>query len=183
MNSIKAISTRYNGYLMRSRLEARWATFFDALDIKWEYETEGFQFDGYSYLPDFYLPGLGIWCEIKGVLDGSKALELANAFRLNDKAICVVVGTPGDEKIYFYGWDTCENGSGAYEDNDSKWMIATNGKATLNVHPKDHTIYSDSECSIYLPLLNMPESSISYYQIKRAILTARSARFEHGDRQ
>ena len=30
---IKAIETEYNGYKFRSRLEARWAVFFDALGV------------------------------------------------------------------------------------------------------------------------------------------------------
>jgi hypothetical protein len=182
MNSIKAIETRYKGYLMRSRLEARWATFFDKLGIKWEYEKEGFQFDGHFYLPDFYLPELGIWCEIKGTLDGSKALKLAESFHEHDNAICVVVGTPGDEQIYFYGGRSAECGIGTHEDRNSKWMISTTGKATLNVHSRGDPIYEDIECNIYLPLLNMDESSISDYMIKKAIAVARSARFEFGDK-
>ena len=32
---IKAIETSYKGYLFRSRLEARWAVFFDALGLVW----------------------------------------------------------------------------------------------------------------------------------------------------
>ena len=39
----KAIETVYNGYRFRSRLEARWAVFFDALGVKYEYEAEGFE--------------------------------------------------------------------------------------------------------------------------------------------
>ena len=35
---MKAIETEYNCYKFRSRLEARWAVFFDALG--WEYEYE-----------------------------------------------------------------------------------------------------------------------------------------------
>ena len=41
MMSIEAIPTKYNNYLFRSRLEARWAVFFDAAKIKYEYEVEG----------------------------------------------------------------------------------------------------------------------------------------------
>ena len=52
---IKPIETVYNGYLFRSRLEARWAVFFDALGIGYEYEPEGFDIDGIWYLPDFLL--------------------------------------------------------------------------------------------------------------------------------
>jgi len=63
---IKAIQTDYNGYLFRSRIEARWAVFFDALDIKYEYEKEGFDLGGTYYLPDFWLPELEVWVEIKG---------------------------------------------------------------------------------------------------------------------
>lgn len=50
---MKAIETKYNGYRFRSRLEARWAVFLDALGVKYEYEPEGFQKDGLYYLPDF----------------------------------------------------------------------------------------------------------------------------------
>lgn len=39
---IKAIETVYGGYRFRSRLEARWAVFFNTLGIPFEYEKEGF---------------------------------------------------------------------------------------------------------------------------------------------
>jgi len=39
---MKPIETVYKGYCFRSRLEARWAVFFDALGIKYYYEHEGF---------------------------------------------------------------------------------------------------------------------------------------------
>ena len=72
---MRAIDTHYNGYKFRSRLEARWAVFFDSLGIKYEYETEGFDLDDAGwYLPDFWLlhpvpsladDGWGTWAEIK----------------------------------------------------------------------------------------------------------------------
>ena len=67
MAEIKAIETEYNGYRFRSRLEARWAVFFDELGINYQYEPEGFDLgDGYYYLPDFYLTDDDVWVEIKG---------------------------------------------------------------------------------------------------------------------
>jgi hypothetical protein len=70
--TIKAIETRYDGYKFRSRLEARWAVFFNELRIDWEYEPEGFTVDTprgrINYLPDFWL-GTGQWAEVKGFLD------------------------------------------------------------------------------------------------------------------
>ena len=49
---IKAIETKYKGYRFRSRREARWAVFFDKLNVVYEYEPEGFDLDGLWYLPD-----------------------------------------------------------------------------------------------------------------------------------
>ncbi len=64
---MKAIETKYKGYRFRSRLEARWAVFFDALGLQWEYEPEGFDLgEAGWYLPDFYLPSCNMWVEIKG---------------------------------------------------------------------------------------------------------------------
>jgi len=63
----RAIETRYNGYRFRSRLEARWAVFFDAMGLAFEYEKEGFVLDnGLCYLPDFWLPSIDSWIEVKG---------------------------------------------------------------------------------------------------------------------
>lgn len=65
----RAIETRYKGYRFRSRLEARWAVFFDALGLTWEYEPEGFELPGgVRYLPDFKvtsIQGLVTWYEVK----------------------------------------------------------------------------------------------------------------------
>lgn len=58
---IKPIETYYNGIKFRSRAEARWAVFFDACGIKWEYEPEGYVVgDNLCYLPDFLIHNVGI---------------------------------------------------------------------------------------------------------------------------
>lgn len=63
---LKAIQTEYQNCKFRSRLEARWAVFFDTLGIEWEYEKEGFDLgEAGKYLPDFWLPKLDCWVEIK----------------------------------------------------------------------------------------------------------------------
>lgn len=76
---VQAIETTYRGYRFRSRLEARWAVFFDALGVQWQYEPQGFLVGGTPYLPDFYLPEHGTWVEVKGRIDQAKVLELAVA--------------------------------------------------------------------------------------------------------
>lgn len=76
---IKAIETVYNGYRFRSRLEARWAIFFDAAGIEYQYEPEGFEIecqcygDSDKYLPDFYLPEFDVYAEVKGSDEQLKA--------------------------------------------------------------------------------------------------------------
>lgn len=65
--AIKPIETRYKGYRFRSRTEARYAVFFDAMMLRWEYEVEGYRLSsGQLYLPDFYLPDHQWHVEIKG---------------------------------------------------------------------------------------------------------------------
>jgi hypothetical protein len=63
---LRAIETQFDGYMFRSRTEARWAVAFNALSIRYEYELEGWPLDdGTLYLPDFYLPRISMWAEVK----------------------------------------------------------------------------------------------------------------------
>lgn len=64
---IKAVPVYYKGYLMRSTLEARYATFLDTAEIRWEYEPQTYEMkNSKRYLPDFYLPDDDIYLEVKG---------------------------------------------------------------------------------------------------------------------
>jgi hypothetical protein len=86
MSEIKPIETRYKGYRFRSRLEARWAVFFDALGIDYQYEPQGFivGYDHRPYLPDFLLPKYNLYCEVK---------PTPEAFDWNLMLSCVDYGT------------------------------------------------------------------------------------------
>ena len=68
-SGLKSIETLYRGHRFRSRLEARWAVFLDAIRLNWEYEVEGYELpDGTRYLPDFRVKtpqGNHRWLEIK----------------------------------------------------------------------------------------------------------------------
>lgn len=70
---LKPIETVYKGYKFRSRLEARWAVFFDAIGLKWQYEIEGFKLSNDEYyLPDFKITTINKqiwWIEIKPLDD------------------------------------------------------------------------------------------------------------------
>lgn len=94
---IKAIETEYRGYRFRSRLEARWAVFFDALGVEWEYEPEGFDLgDGLYYLPDFRVKCWGyrgnisdvpsdLWIEVKGVMSPKDAEKIRRFVNLREE--------------------------------------------------------------------------------------------------
>lgn len=60
------LETHYNGCIYRSRLEARWAVFFDALGVPYEYQKAGFTLEGVWYHPDFWLPAQHCWVIITG---------------------------------------------------------------------------------------------------------------------
>lgn len=70
----KALETTYMGCRFRSRLEARWAVFFDALGWDWQYEKEGYTVGFYDgdqipWLPDFEIitpSGQHFYVEVKG---------------------------------------------------------------------------------------------------------------------
>ncbi len=119
-SGLRAIETRYKGYRFRSRLEARWAVFFDGIGLPYEYEPEGFDLDGVRYLPDFRLP-LGVeacpcgdprepgsiaevaaWVEIKPAGQGNDPVTIAKAVKL-----AVASATP----VYVFSGDPYE---GAY---------------------------------------------------------------------
>lgn len=90
-----AIPTKYRGISFRSRLEARWAIFFDVLGIKYDYEPEAFELDGYCYLPDFWLLEQKIFYECKPEWPTDD--EQAKASRLSEftnRRVCISVGTP-----------------------------------------------------------------------------------------
>lgn len=68
---IRPIETWYAGVRFRSRLEARWAVFFTRLGLDWEHEPQGFMVGPGGnewYLPDFHLPRLGLYLEVKPAL-------------------------------------------------------------------------------------------------------------------
>ena len=101
---INSIDTIYKDFKFRSRLEARWAVFFDALGLLWEYEKEGYEIDGLRYLPDFWLPELECWIEIKGDTPGYveriKAVKLCLRSR---KDVHIFVGAPYQSESFRFG--------------------------------------------------------------------------------
>jgi hypothetical protein len=92
------IQQKYNGYNFRSRLEARWAVFFDGLSIPYVYEPEGVcLWQGGVYLPDFYLPKHhgGVYAEVKPDDFTEEELKKCRMLcRMSKRTVILLDGTP-----------------------------------------------------------------------------------------
>lgn len=102
---MKAIETTYNGYRFRSRLEARWAIFFDELKIKYQYELEGYELpNGMRYLPDFYIESMDLFVEIKPSVDSISNEEIDKMISFSiegGKNLLLITGEPTKDSMYF----------------------------------------------------------------------------------
>lgn len=181
---IKAIGTYYKNCHFRSRLEARWAIFFDTVGIKWEYEAEGFDLGSAGfYLPDFWLPDMRLWVEVKGnifrVEESLKAKALASLGEPGfDKGILKIVGLP-DEYDYINGY--CNTYSGV---DNVKYLFMFSSNPKFLVNPP--VFFMEETAEIVLPIKlseqeceKQAEESIWLYL--KGIAAAKSARFEHGE--
>ena len=100
---VRAIETHYKGYRFRSRLEARWAVFFDALGIEWEYEREGYDLDGVWYLPDFWIAPWRAFVEIKPTMPTAEERDKCLRLALATACRCLIVyGSPGVDTYRVY---------------------------------------------------------------------------------
>lgn len=105
MKELIPIDTSYNGFFFRSRTEARWAVFFDAIGWDYHYEFEAFKLPSGVYLPDFYFPKLNLWSEVKPgelkEIELLKCKELSFKMKSNDAGVDVLLleGIPDYKSI------------------------------------------------------------------------------------
>jgi len=104
--SLNPIPTYYAGCRYRSRLEARCAVFFDHSETPFQYEWEGFNINGVRYLPDFYLPSMNSYLEVKGQWDSSltKPRLLAEELGSDFGVYALVGGFPSERQLARTGW-------------------------------------------------------------------------------
>lgn len=201
MKTLKAIETEYRGYRFRSRLEARWAVFFDACGVKWEYEPEGYKLpNGQFYLPDFllhdvtfnhmrYSEGNDLYVEVKGKMtaeDAEKIKGFAFPSEYNED----------DWESYFNGITpllvvgAIPEGTDMYEIEDNVFDVAF-GSAPYGVPLYNfETVDGDDFGAVpgvgkdgKFQLFGADSSYTGYMDplaTERAYRVARQARFEHG---
>jgi hypothetical protein len=169
---IKAIETNYCGYRFRSRLEARYAVFFNALGIKWEYEFEGFVLpSGEYYLPDFFLPTFdgGTYVEVKPkeltAEEREKCWQLCIGLKTN---VWLAVGTPDlmCYEVFYYNDGKAISGDGIpnadqAEFENRMFAMSAFGETGCPVNPEYRKLLGNT--------------------ITLAVSEAKKARFEHGE--
>lgn len=203
MKHIKAIETQYKGYRFRSRLEARWAVFFDAMGIEWQYEPEGYDLGVLGwYLPDFFLPASNIWIEVKP--SGTKIDEAAMAkigamfddeTMTRDEATCgaLVEGLPHEQKISMYLFDSTDSSAGF------QWWGYRDYKGDVASHDQVHFVLIDDGDALSFVASGGSREFIGgkvithneldmmthfhFPTIESAGDIAKSVRFEHGEPQ
>jgi hypothetical protein len=176
MPDLTPIQTQYNGHLFRSRLEARWAVFFDALGVRYEYEAEGYQLADRWYLPDFWLPDIGCFVEIKAAPD--VPFEEAHPFNHtaqqlaieSNRTVLVIYGNPWVDEYFVaphkrkeFLWFERSSFAIGQRYPEELWLVGNAGLVCLNPGMTDHDV----------PDMNGA-------RVVDALLAARSARFEHG---
>lgn len=173
MKAIRAIETHYKGYRFRSRLEARWAVFFDALGISWEYEAEGFVTSAGPYLPDFRLFG-SLYVEIKPASPISIGIQDAfpkiAAFANTGRDITTLFGDP---QVRWYPVLTLTRMSS--DDRDLNLLSIDWLDFGMSASKQRPWYYYGG---VEMP----PQSHLSYNDtLAGAVWAARGARFEHGE--
>lgn len=188
MAEVKVIQTEYNGYKFRSRLEARWAVFFEEAGIEYEYEPEGFILpDGTKYLPDFYLPKVhgrnnqdGVFVEVKGVFDELSIHKLKQISILNERSLYKSNWGKADFPLYVVG-RIPKNYSYYFENyhEDNGWLF---NASTLDGDAYPVYFYKETDGSVGLfGWDNVGDSLDGFRWFDNAFLKARQARFEYGE--
>jgi len=122
--------TRYNNITFRSKLEAQWAVFMDLMGVRYLYESFGAivatGMREIGYLPDFELPDLELFVEVKAssankFVDDTAKLKAA-AWTREFGEVVFLCGLPsrGGKKMYtpphtelphfsneIYNWEEC----------------------------------------------------------------------------
>jgi len=173
--TVAPIETVYQGYKFRSKLEARWALYFDLVKVAWDYEPDGYDLGDLGwYLPDFYLSDFDTFIEIKPK-SGDKDSVRAQLMRLTELTGSAAWGLFGDP--YDHKWVSLSLSDGV-----------TPGIAGRILEKGWHEQWTDFQISFInlkgdkcrpMPSLGTEAIGSALGNVKEK-LEARQARFDHG---
>lgn len=186
MTEVKAIETLYNGYRFRSRSEARYAVFFDAIGIRYLYEHEGYDLgDGIFYLPDFYLPDANQFFEVKADIENISKKDIEKIIRLANKTGKYVI--VGDSYFHLTGHKPNQFNEKLNFSMENTHLVRCNSCKTL-YFINELFSYTCTSCGFHdggrtFEYISGANGCLDYCknEYASAIAKAKQARFEHGE--
>lgn len=175
------IQTRAYKHRFRSRLEARWAVAFTEASIAWQYEPEGFDLGRAGfYLPDFWLPQVSMWAEVKPANPSADELRKVDSLVQQSGHECLLlIGPPAGCAYWAVTSATAEPGC-------QGWPVSHCGVSvqSMDFSPFYCRPYHLTESRFYCNCGDFDSGfpdPIPTGDDHPAIEAALSARFEHGE--
>lgn len=173
---MKAIETFYAGYKFRSRLEAKYAVFFTALLIGWEYEPEGYVLSsGVCYLPDFYLPTFngGMWVEVKPREFTQEERDKCYLLcRESKKSVWLAVGHPDYRNYEVFYWN-----------DNPPYVIRGDGIPNADQAEFENRMFGMTAYGKSGEMIPFEYRKLIGNSFKLAVRRAKHARFEFGEKE
>lgn len=146
MRRIRAKPTKHCGTQFRSKTEAMYCELFNRYDEPWTYESQRFNLRSGSYLPDFFLPRLDLWVEIKGPPPTKQEMTLCLELSCTvQRPVAIAYGWPPNDAPYNPGLMVVSNcfwyGSCCFRLFEGKLTIYGNyAESFVNTAPHCHSI-------------------------------------------
>ncbi|PLU99899.1 hypothetical protein CXG50_12180 [Pseudomonas plecoglossicida] len=124
----------HNGYRLRSYTELLWARVLEAAEIFYLYEPDLVRVDDGYYLPDFWLPNVGVYLEVKGKNPTDIEIQKADAVMAHTgREVMFLVGRPESDREGLMNCGMLVRGLGGW----------TNGLCPYDLHclVRDHVGY------------------------------------------
>lgn len=171
---MQPIETTYKGCRFRSSLEARWAVYFDAVGLRWDYEWQSIALgNGAVCLPDFWLKDIGRWAEVQ-----------PGPFSKDELSLCLeLVRSTGRECLLLPGLPAVQGYTMVRDLEVAAVDMGNDLERELLNAPEFALCPLRLEDLIFLPWWPIPrgEGNPEVARIERAVSAALSARFEYGE--
>jgi hypothetical protein len=110
----------HNGYRLRSYTELLWARVLEAADIFYLYEPDLIRVDDGFYLPDFWLPNVGIYVEVKGGWPTEEEVQKADAvMERTGREVVFLCGKPESDTESLHNCGMYARGAAGWHSNIS----------------------------------------------------------------
>lgn len=183
--AMRAIETTYQGYRFRSRLEARWAVFFNALGVAWVYEEQGFALRSGLYLPDFFLPEYRLYVEIKpiGAGDETASALCRDLAQESGADVALMLGVPDNGVLWVRSCETVISSTVEIEYVEGRGLTFIAEASAFD----DSAMAGRPIASVWVTTLcprswaRRRDGGIKSDAVREALCKAKGARFEHGE--